>query len=140
MSLTGGCQCGAVRYAAHGQPFNSTLCHCTDCRKASGAPAFAWFSVDSDSLDWTASAPRRHASSAHAERSFCPACGTTLTWQDARWPQEIDLATGSLDDPEQVPPGDHTFVRSKLAWLQLQDGLPQYRSTRAAGQGGDTAA
>jgi len=133
MSLQGGCFCGAVRYEAHGEPFNSTLCHCIDCRKASGAPAIAWFSVRTTSLHWTASAPQRFRSSEHALRSFCPACGTTLTWHDERWLDEIDLATASLDDPELVPPADHTFVRSRLSWLKLQDGLPQYQKTRSEG-------
>lgn len=133
MSLQGGCFCGAVRYEAHGQPFNNTLCHCTDCRKASGAPAIAWFSVKTSSLHWTANAPQRFRSSEHALRGFCPSCGTTLTWHDERWPDEIDLATATLDDPEQAPPADHTFVRSRLSWMSLQDGLPRYQTTRSAG-------
>jgi len=133
MSLSGGCYCGAVRYEARGQPFNSTLCHCVDCRKASGAPVFAWFSVETSGLHWTAGAPRRFRSSGHAERSFCPDCGTTLTWQDDRWPDEIDIATASLDDPEQVRPGDHTYVRSRLSWMTLHDGLPVFEQTRSLG-------
>lgn len=133
MSLQGGCYCGAVRYEAQGQPFNSTLCHCVDCRKASGAPAFAWFSVRTNALHWTRLAPRQFQSSEHATRSFCPDCGTTLTWQDARWPDEIDIATATLDDPEQAPPGDHTYVRSRLDWMNLHDGLPQFQTTRSAG-------
>jgi len=133
MSLQGGCYCGAVRYEAHGQPFNSTLCHCLDCRKASGAPAFAWFSVKTDALQWTRREPRRFRSSAHAERSFCQDCGTTLTWQDDRWQDEIDIATATLDDPEQAKPADHTYVRSRLGWMNLHDGLPEFQTTRSAG-------
>jgi len=133
MALPGGCMCGAVRYEAHGAPFNSTLCHCTDCRKASGAPALAWFSVASNALRWTAGQPQVYRSSNEGVRGFCAACGTTLTYQSDRWPDEIDIATCSLDDPEQVPPADHTFVHSRLRWLLLADGLPQFQTTRANG-------
>lgn len=134
MSLSGGCHCGAVRYEAHGEPFNSTLCHCTDCRRVSGAPAVAWFSVLSRDLRWTAGEPVFYESSSGIRRGFCPACGGTLSFQDARWQDEIDIATCSLDDPEKVPPSDHTFVRSRLGWMKLHDGLPEYPTTRSAGK------
>lgn len=135
MSLLGGCFCGAVRYEASGEPFNSTLCHCVDCRKVAGAPAVAWFSVGSAALRWTAKEPAFFSSSAGVMRGFCPACGTTLTFQDARALDEIDIATCSLDEPERVPPADHTFVRSRLGWMRLHDGLPEYPTTRSAGKG-----
>jgi hypothetical protein len=134
MSLSGGCHCGAVRYEAHGEPFNSTLCHCTDCRRVSGAPAVAWFSVLAKDLRWTGNDPVFFQSSPGITRSFCSSCGTTLSFQDARWQDEIDITTCSLDDPERVPPNDHTFVRSRLGWMKLHDGLPQYPTTRSAGQ------
>jgi hypothetical protein len=133
MTFTGGCSCGAVRFETDGEPFNSTLCHCADCRKASGAPAFAWFSVASNSLRWTAGQLAIRRSSSEAVRGFCAACGTTLTYQDDKWPAEIDIATASLDEPNQVPPADHVFVRSRLSWFKLDDGLPQFQTTRTNG-------
>jgi hypothetical protein len=134
MNLQGGCFCGAVRYTVRGEVFNSTLCHCTDCRKASGAPATAWFSARRADFRYTGGEAARFASSEQVLRGFCPHCGTTLTFEDGRWPEELDIASATLDDPEQVPPRDHTFVRSRLGWLRLQDGLPEYPTTRSAGK------
>ena len=134
MSLHGGCFCGAARYEVTGAIFNSTLCHCLDCRKVSGAPAVAWFSARRADFRLVGVEPVRFASSEHVLRSFCPHCGSTLTFEDARWPEELDIATATLDDPEAAPPLDHTFVRSRLSWLKLQDGLPQYPTTRSSGQ------
>ncbi|MCA1246788.1 GFA family protein [Massilia sp. MS-15] len=134
MHLEGGCFCGAVRYVVSGETFNSTLCHCSDCRRVSGAPALAWFSARRADFRFTKGEPARFASSAHVLRGFCPLCGTTLTFEDARWPEELDIASATLDDPEQVPPGDHTFVRSRLDWMRTDDGLPEYPSTRSAGR------
>ena len=134
MNLQGGCFCGAVRYTVSGDIFNSTLCHCTDCRRISGAPALAWFSARRADFRFTKGEPQRFASSEHVLRGFCPQCGTTLTFEDDRWPEELDIASASHTDPEQVPPGDHTFVRSRLSWMNMHDGLPEYPSTRAAGK------
>ncbi|RZA31977.1 MAG: GFA family protein [Lysobacteraceae bacterium] len=96
--------------------------------------ALAWFSARRADFRFVQQEPLRFASSEHVLRGFCPQCGTTLTFEDARWPEELDIATASLDDPEAVPPGDHTFVRSRLGWMNLHDGLPEYPTTRSAGK------
>ena len=36
--LTGGCQCGAVRYALYAMPERAGICHCRMCQKAVGGP------------------------------------------------------------------------------------------------------
>jgi hypothetical protein len=133
MALEGGCSCGAVRYQADGIPFHQTLCHCPDCRRAAGAPAVAWFSVRADGLRWTRGTPARHRSSASVERGFCSRCGTQLTYRNDGFPDEIDVTTCSLDDPEAAPPHDHTFAARRLHWLQPGDSLPRYPRTRAEG-------
>jgi len=129
----GGCFCGAVRYLVTAEPFNSTLCHCTMCRRASGAPCVAWFSVPRAGLRFTAGCLAYYASSPGVRRGFCAGCGTQMTFEDARWPEELDVTTASLDDPELAPPGDHTYMQSHLPWLQLADSMPRYLRTRSEG-------
>ena len=133
MDLQGGCMCGAVRYEASGEPFNVTLCHCVDCRRASGAPALAWFSVRRDELRWTRGNPARNASSPGVERTFCNHCGTQLAWQGAASPDEIGVTIGSLDDPNAIAPADHMFASQQVRWLCLADSLPRYARTRSEG-------
>ncbi|MBB3224707.1 GFA family protein [Pseudoduganella umbonata] len=129
----GGCFCGAVRYLVTAVPFNSTLCHCTMCRRSSGAPCVAWFSVPRTGLRFTAGMLAYYASSPGVRRGFCAGCGTQVTFEDARWPGELDVTTASLDDPEVVPPGDHTYMQSHLPWIKLADSLPRYLRTRTEG-------
>ncbi|MEO1004671.1 MAG: hypothetical protein AAFW67_02225 [Cyanobacteria bacterium J06638_38] len=43
------------------------------------------------------------------------------------------MTTCSLDNPELLPPKDHTRTSSKLAWISLNDGLPVYRESRHDG-------
>jgi hypothetical protein len=130
MGLAGGCMCGAVRYVAEGEPFHPTLCHCRDCRRASGAPALAWFSVRRDALRWVQGTPALHRSSPGVERRFCAACGTQLTWHGDAAPDEIDVTIGSLDDPDAIAPLDHTCFSQRVRWLHLDDVLPRYPSLR----------
>lgn len=128
--LTGGCLCGEMRYEAAGEPFHLTECHCSMCRRASGAPMVAWFSVPRMQLRWLRGTPQAYRSSAHATRSFCPRCGTQLTFASDHHLDEIDITTCSLDDPERLRPEDHTRVSSRLSWVKLDDGLPQHLEAR----------
>ena len=131
MALEGGCLCGRVRYVAEGGPFHMTLCHCADCRRATGAPMVGWFSVRPDTLRFMGAEPRRFQSSPGVTRSFCPDCGTPLTFQDQ--PEAIDVTTCSLDHPELLPPADHTRTSGQLPWIRLADNLPRYPHLRSEG-------
>ncbi|CAD6558968.1 hypothetical protein LMG27952_06744 [Paraburkholderia hiiakae] len=124
--LTGGCLCGKVRYQISAAPIGSTVCHCVDCRRASGAPFVGWVSVPWSAFRLVAGATKTHVSSPGVERAFCADCGTPLTYRHAAFAGEIDVATGTLDRPDDAPPENHTWTSQKLAWVQLADGLPHY--------------
>jgi len=128
--LEGGCYCGRVRYEAAGEPFNETNCHCTICRRTTGAPFVAWFSVPRDRFRITRGSPTRFRSTAKGVRSFCSECGTQITFEHDDFAQEIDVTTCSLDDANAVPPKDHTRVSSRLAWVRLADALPEFPESR----------
>lgn len=107
-------------------PFHATLCHCADCRRISGAPVVGWFSARARDYRILAGAPRTFASSPGVQRSFCPHCGTPLTYKRADLADELDITLGSLDRPQAVPPQDHTQVAERLDWLVLGDALPRF--------------
>jgi len=130
--MLGGCYCGRIRYEAAGAPFHETACHCSICRRTTGAPYVAWFSVRSADFRFTAGEPARFSSSPHGTRTFCPTCGTQLTFKSSGAPGEIDVTTGSLDDPETVPPRDHIFIGTRLRWVRIDDGLPAHHGERPA--------
>jgi hypothetical protein len=128
--LEGGCFCGHVRYRTATTPFHETNCHCTICRRISAAPVVPWFSVPASELIFTSGEPARFQSSDHGTRSFCPRCGTPLTFQTTHAADEIDVTICSLDDPEAVVPKDHSYMRSRLSWVKLADNLPAFATTR----------
>jgi hypothetical protein len=131
--LQGGCYCGQIRYQVTGTPFDETNCHCSICRRTTGAPFVAWFSVKPSEFRLLSGEPRSFRSSCNATRTFCPHCGTQLTFQSDDSPAEIDVTTCSLDDPDALPAKDHTRTSSKLRWIELGDGLPAYREARSDG-------
>ena len=75
MTYTGGCHCGAVRYEVSGEAQHVALCHCSDCRKAAGAPMVAWVAFADDDFTITKGAVVTHNSSGASMRSFCGTCG-----------------------------------------------------------------
>lgn len=99
-SITGGCQCGAVRYSIESLG-RSSVCHCRMCQRAFGA--FYAPLVIANGLEWTAGKRRLFASSNLSQRGFCGDCGTPLSLENFD-DDQIEIATGSLDDPEMAPP------------------------------------
>jgi hypothetical protein len=131
--LTGGCQCGAVRYAVYVQPERTSLCHCRMCQKAVGQPFAAYATVPADKFAWTRGNPPAFRSSSAAERHFCPACGTSLTFRYVHRP-EMSVAAGSLDQPQRVQPVAHVGVESRLPWMvsAVLDAVPQEKTNDGA--------
>lgn len=119
---TGGCQCGAVRYALCAHPEHAHLCHCRMCQKAVGNAFAALAPVRLEDFAWTQSEPSVFLSSSAAKRGYCSACGTPLffRYMDSEW---IDVTIGSLDEPERPPPKLHYGVESRLSWLNRVDAL-----------------
>ena len=128
--ITGGCLCGSVRYESTGVSSHPTLCHCSTCRRASGAHSLGWVTFPRAEFKFTADLPTEFRSSTPASRTFCAKCGTPLTFRHEKYPDDIDVTIGSLDAPGNVPPADHTWMSDAVAWDRPADGLPQYPANR----------
>ena len=121
--LTGGCQCGAVRYRLEAPPGGATICHCRMCQKAGGAPFMVFASVGLDAFVVTHGRLAKFASSEIAERGFCSACGTPLTWE-GKGADHVSFTTGSLDEPEAVEIVGQLGVESRVHWLDKAFAAP----------------
>ncbi|MBR9878518.1 GFA family protein [Halomonas sp. OfavH-34-E] len=124
--LKGHCFCGNIIYEAGHSPSFETNCLCSICRRTSGAPLVTWFTVPIEDFHFISGSPSIFKSSAHGTRTFCPDCGTPLTFSSTESPSSIDVTTCTLDDPENLPPKDLTMAKYKLSWFQLGDDLPVY--------------
>jgi hypothetical protein len=124
--MTGGCLCGAVRYEADGEPASVIHCHCSMCRKHSGAAFLTYALFDARSIRFTGETPAAYRSSPGARRMHCGTCGSPLTFVYDQEPQKIYVAAGSFDDAAALKPTEHWYAGSRLAWLHIDDGLPQF--------------
>ena len=123
-AITGGCQCGAVRFRAVGLG-RASLCHCRMCQKAFGG--FYGPLVTALDLEWTREAPARFASSNLVRRGFCQKCGTPLSYE---YDGGVDVAIGALDDPLLAAPVVQVNPTDRLAFVETLHALPW----RAAGE------
>jgi hypothetical protein len=129
--ICGGCLCGSVRYEATGEPYNITHCHCSDCRRSSGAPFVTWASFRRSGFRFTAGKPNELRWAGRV-RSFCSRCGTPLTFITDPNADEVDVTVCSFDQPDTVTAVDHTWIEDRLPWIRLADDLPSYRQARPA--------
>ncbi len=127
--ITGGCQCGAVRYALHAVRVEKPhVCHCRMCQRATGGLFAALAGCARDQLEWTRGEPALFASSNLATRGFCRACGTPLSFAYNPPEARIYVTIGSLDDPEQAAIERQYGVESKLSWVRFCEDAPQERT------------
>ncbi|ANU07725.1 GFA family protein [Paraurantiacibacter namhicola] len=125
-TFSGSCHCGAIRYEISGAPMNHTLCHCADCRRATGAPMVGWAMVAMDQLA-VSGEPAIYASGEDARRHFCIQCGTSLFYSNAALlPGVADVTTATLDDPEALPPDCHIQVAERIGWMATQHDLAAF--------------
>jgi len=125
--FSGGCQCGARRYALYAEPYGAHICHCRMCQKAVGGPFAALAVVKLDDFAWTRGAPETFMSSQRVARRFCPDCGTPLTFQDLD-ADRINFTISSLDRPAGVAPTFQMGIESRMPWFETLPGLTAHRT------------
>jgi hypothetical protein len=126
-TLTGGCLCGHVRYRADTEPLWLCHCHCSMCRKHTGSPIATYVGFPAGAVTWLAAKPTRYRSSKDVERSFCPACGSTIGFHRVH---ETSLVVGSLDAPEALPIANlwtgHVWFQEHIPWFDTADDWLRY--------------
>jgi hypothetical protein len=128
--LTGSCLCGGVRYEAEGPLLHMARCHCTQCRKASGAEFATNASVAASGFRVIAGVEllSEFEWSPGQARVFCSRCGSPLfkRKKSAGDGDMVRLRLGCLDSEIDQQPVCHVFVAEKPAWSKISDGLPQF--------------
>jgi hypothetical protein len=123
--VTGGCLCGAVRYALTPPLRPVVACHCGQCRRTSGnyvsataVPRQHFTLTNGDGLQWYRSSPR-------AERGFCRTCGSSLLWS-ADGVDTITIMSGTIDGETGLRTVAHICVADKGDYYELNPSEPQY--------------
>jgi len=131
-NLEGGCACAAVRYRLASAPMFVHCCHCRDCQRQTGS-AFALNAlIEADRVLLLSGNPARvpvPAPSASPQDIYrCPTCATAV-WSVYGGVDRLRFVRiGTLDDPAALSPDVHIYVRSKLPWIALPDGVPAFEA------------
>lgn len=107
---TGSCICRGVTFRVTGNPLRVGICHCTDCRKASGS-AFAAFAI------WPRDAFEQMSgiTGTYAGRSFCSTCGGRVA---SIRDDEAEIMIGALDEvPTDLTPEYELWTGRRESWL-----------------------
>lgn len=102
------------------------LCHCSDCRRHSGAAAVGWALARADDVEING-APKLYASSQHGRRHFCPDCGTGLFYSNEQiFPGMIDVQSATLDDPNLLPLDAQIQTADRLHYMENLADFPSF--------------
>lgn len=132
--VRGSCLCGGVRFELLAPFRRANYCHCSRCRKHSGAAALAQGRVPRESFRLLQGAELIevfHPPQRGMVKAFCRVCGSSLF--GGRWPDgdEVSIRLGALDDDPGIRPQFHNFVASQAPWEQLpEDGLPRFEERK----------
>jgi hypothetical protein len=125
---TGGCLCGAVRFAVSGDLIVGRICWCKVCQKlGAGGPtvgaAFKWdaVTVTGELHDYVSIAD----SGTKMHGKFCPVCGTPIFSQAESRPHLVFIRAGALDDPEIAAPSATVWTASAPSWACIDTNMPQ---------------
>jgi hypothetical protein len=125
--LRGACLCGAVRYELVDAFVYALICHCSQCRRATGSAFKPFGGIPKDALALVAGDDailRYGGDSAHDVH--CGRCGSLLySWfRDSPY---VHVTYGTLQDAPALRPTAHIYVGSKAPWDVINDGLPQHQ-------------
>ena len=131
-TLGGGCACGQVRYRLTDAPMIVHCCHCRDCQRQTGSAFVINAVIETDRILLLSGQPEPVAvpteSGGVHEIHRCPSCRTAV-WSDYGGRTAIRFVrVGTLDEPGLVPPDVHIYVRSRLPWVILPEGVPSFEA------------
>ena len=129
--FTGGCLCGALRYAADGEPLYTGHCYCVDCRRASGSGFIPFMGFAASAVSFTGETRQFRAKAARggeSVRNFCSACGSLVFGGEVGKVESHTVYAGSLDNPSLFHPQIAIFTRGRPEWAVVPEGLTMFEA------------
>lgn len=127
-TITGGCLCGAVRYAASAPPLMARMCFCRVCQYLACGNAAVNAAFPSAAVTFTGTI-KDYVSTADSgtemHRGFCPTCGVHITSAAATRPETVFIRAGTLDNPGLVTPTAAIWMDSAPRWACLDPSVEQ---------------
>ena len=125
----GRCLCGKVRMRIEGEPIWVGHCHCQSCRRNTGSAVATFVAFRPAQVTYTHGERQFFASSPGVQRGFCAHCGTPLSYEAEKFPNETHLYLCTLDEPGKFIPTFHVFCEERVPWFEIADDLPRHART-----------
>jgi hypothetical protein len=123
--IEGRCYCGAAAFEVRG-PFAYALnCHCSQCRRVTGAAFKSFAGVARERLRVTRGEMLVVGDAAANHDCHCARCGSWL-FSVVRDGAFAHVAMGALEGDPGIRPTAHIFVGSKAPWFEITDDLPRF--------------
>ena len=133
LPLSGRCYCGASTISATTRPEKVVYCHCSDCRRSTGAPVAAYAAFVAEAVTFSPSEGRVASAAPGSSRHFCESCGSTLSGRYDYLPGQVYVPVGLFDQADVLEPEIHAHASSGVSWLHIEDDLPRMdQSARAS--------
>ena len=130
--MTGGCQCGAVRYELRGAPERVVVCHCRDCQRQTGSAFGMTMPVRREDFTLVAGKLKTYRRIAESGRpnigAFCGDCGSRIYNEPSYVEGMLNIKPGTLDDTSWLRPQEHYWVRGALDWVTIPEDLPKHET------------
>lgn len=120
LPLSGGCQCGQLRYQVTAPPLTLYCCHCTECQGQSSSAFGMSLRVESQAVVLEGEERvflRDGGRDTAVECVFCPDCGCRILHRGRGGGAEMSIKAGSLDDTSWLAPVGHIWMRSAQPWF-----------------------
>jgi hypothetical protein len=129
-NLEGGCACGAVRYRLTSAPMFVHCCHCRDCQRQTGSAFVLNALIEADRVELKSGKVEGNAVPTDSGRPHviyrCTSCKVAV-WSNYGGVEKLRfMRIGTLDEPSALPPDVHIYIRSKLPWIALPEGVPAF--------------
>ncbi len=128
--MSGGCQCGRVRYQIGGEPVALYVCHCRECRKQSASAFGISVIVRRAEFRLVQGAPKVWSRAADSGRmldcAFCPHCGSRLWHESDGAPDRVSVKGGSLDQAPDLRPAVHIWTARTLPGVIIPETAAQF--------------
>jgi hypothetical protein len=125
--LSGACFCRAIRFEVEDAFAYAFNCHCSGCRRTTGAAFKPLAGIRREAFRVTAGSDDLliYGSPEHHD-AHCGICGSLVysLVREAAW---IHLPMGVLEDDPAIRPQCHIWVSSKAPWHEITDDLPQFQ-------------
>ena len=132
--ITGSCLCGHVRFVYTGEIGPATICHCEDCRKASGSAFHVGVGIDASEFDVVSGKPTGFTKQADSgneiTRYFCAECGSPVYSVLPSRPGLVFVKASALDNPNHVKPAYEIWVSSSVPWSRIAPDVQSFDQGR----------